>query len=74
MSDIPHDSKGGAKSKIVLLPKPENTVQSALDEFRSAMKSTIEFEQLKAQLLGAKFKALIENGFSRAEALQLIKE
>mgnify|MGYP000685716485 CR=1 FL=1 len=59
-------------SVVSLVPKG-TPVDEALADFRKSMASMLELEALLAKKTAEKFKALVANGFTRAEALDLIK-
>lgn len=59
-------------SVVALVPKG-NAVDEALADFKKNMTAMLELEALLAKKTAEKFKALIANGFTRAEALDLIK-
>lgn len=59
-------------SVVALVPKG-NAVDEALADFKKNMASMLELEALLAKKVSEKFKQLVANGFTRAEALDLIK-
>lgn len=50
-----------------------NVAQDALRELKAGLKSQIELQAVVAQIQKAKFDALIEHGFTEAQALELSK-
>lgn len=60
-------------SSVVNLVPKGNAVDEALADFKKNMASMLELEALLAKKTGEKFKQLVANGFTRAEALDLIK-
>ncbi len=57
--------------KLVTLNLPSSELKQALSEFRRTLPELIEFHKLEAEIWRHKYKALIEQGFTVAEALQL---
>ena len=47
--------------------------ENAVNVFKRSLTTQIEFEQLKAKTIRAKFIALKEEGFNHSEALEIIK-
>lgn len=52
---------------------PPMELEIALEQMKVHMPLMIEYEQLKAQQLRAKYDALIEAGFTLEQALELCK-
>ncbi len=61
------------KLKDLNLDPPGPEMRVALDAMRKNLSMMIEFEQLRAKQTRAKYDAMIEQGFTDAQALELCK-
>lgn len=57
--------------KVVRLGVPPNEMKKAVLDFRKTLPDLIEFNNMQAELWRKKYQALIEQGFTPAEALEL---
>jgi len=65
MNDIP---------KVVQMPTRQSDFERSISEFKKNMSLLIQHAQLNAQLQGAQLKAMMDNGFTREEAIRIIAE
>ena len=56
---------------VVRLNLPVSELKQALSEYRRTLPELIEFHKIEAEIWRHKYKALVDQGFTVAEALQL---
>lgn len=61
------------KDNLTLLTGPVDKQRAALEELKRNLPSHIEFLGIQAQMIRAKYQALIAQGFTEAQALELCK-
>ena len=62
------------KAAPPVIPQATDELRQALETHRRNLPLLIEYEQLQAQVTRKKFLALIDEGFTANEALELCKE
>lgn len=61
------------KDNLTLLTGTIDKQRAALEEAKRNLETNIEFMKLLAQLTRAKYSALVSQGFTEAQALELCK-
>lgn len=61
------------KDNLTLLTGPVDKQRAALEELKRNLPSHIEFLGIQAQMIRAKYQALIAQGLTEAQALELCK-
>lgn len=57
--------------KVVRIDMPLSEMKQGLIDYRKALPDIIEYHKIEAELWRKKYKALVDQGFTPAEALQL---
>jgi hypothetical protein len=61
------------KDKLTVLTGPIDKQRAALEELKRNLPTHIEFLSIHAQMIRAKYQALVAQGFTEAQALELCK-
>ena len=62
------------KLKVIKFPEQLSELQKALVVLRQNLNMMIEYEEIRAKIIRAKYNFLIAEGFTKEEALELCKE
>lgn len=61
------------KDNLTLLTGPVDKQRASLEELKRNLPTHIEFLAIHAQMIRAKYQALLAQGFTEAQALELCK-
>jgi len=61
------------KDNLTVLTGPINKQRAALEELKRSLPIHIEALEIQAQMIRAKYQALVAQGFTEAQALELCK-
>lgn len=66
--------QGDTTLNVVDLPKSQSDLEKAIEQFKRNMTLLIEYTVMNAKVKRAEYDALIANGFTPQQALELLKK